>query len=330
MICSFDFCLNRRFYSEEQKNDLIENVLENVKRSIDSNGEISSISGNVDNYRVTILQEKIFFNGSLPKLYLGSNVGDLTKDKIPQALKYLKKRTKMPIQFADVIRIDFAVNVILKDRYKMYLPYFGETHGYTKGRDQFGGVKYGKIGANQKIEIAIYDKLAELAANDREVYKIAKDVLKVNGEKCIMRIEMRIKKSVRKTLLPNSSRFTLVHLLSTKVNQKLIRLWNQHYEAIDKKMNIRLPSEISGLKELKDLLAAKQIESEGLDQVMLDIEEMAKKGKWSSKKKSIIKKEIKKLSQVRFEGKLPPAMMEIENKIKRDSPLKKWISDWGL
>lgn len=329
MICSFDFCLSSRFYTEEQKTNLIDNVIENVKRSVNSNGELTEIRGNIDNYRVTILPEKMFFNGSLSKSYLGSNVVELSRDDIPKALKNLKRRTQMPIQFADVIRIDLAVNVFLQNKYKTYLPYFGESYGYIKGRDQYGGLKYVRTCADQKIEIAIYDKLSELAANARNVYAIAKDALEGTGEKGIMRIEMRLKKSVRKTLLPSASRLTVVHLLSGGVNRKLIKLWKQHYAAIDKNLKLRLPSEIAGLKELKDVLAAKQIEAEGLDQVMLDIDEMAKTGNWSSKKKSTTKTEIKKLSQERFEGTLPHSIIEIEQKIKKQSGLSEWISDWG-
>lgn len=329
MICSFDFCLSSRYYSEEQKNALIEDVLQNVRRSVNPNGELTETRGNFENYRVTILPEKIFFNGSLSKFYLMSNVVELSRDQIPAAIKELKKRTGLPIQFADVVRIDFGVNVFLKHKYKSYLPFFEETYGYMKGRDQYGGLKFGKTGANQRVEIAIYDKLTELSTNARDVYKIVRETLNETGEQGVMRIEMRIKSLARKTLLPSASRLTVAHLLSAKVNRKLIKLWKQYYDAIGKNMKLRLSIDISGLKELKDVLAAKQIEAAGLDQVLLDIDEMARTGNWSAKKKSTTKAEIKKLCQIRLKTSLPIHIMEIEKKIRENSGLSEWISDWG-
>lgn len=330
MICSFDFCLNKKYYTTEQENNLIDNVLENVNRSANADGTLTKTTGYVDNYRVTIHDDKMFFNGSLSKFYLMSNVVELSREDIPKALKELRRKTQMPIQYGEIVRVDFAVNVFLEHKFNSYLPFFGESHGYTKGTDNYGGVRFGKTGANQKIEIAIYDKLAELRANARDVYKMVKETLDDNGEKGIMRIEMRLKKLARKTLLPSASRLTVAHLLLARVNHKLIKLWKQYYEAIDKNMKLRLPKDIGGLKELKDMLAAKQIEVEGLNQVLFDIDEMAKAGNWSAKKKSTTKAEIKKLSQTKFQGTLPDYIIEIEKKVKQNSKLSEWISDWGF
>ena len=105
MICSFDFYLRSDKYTTEQENNLIDNVLENVHRSVNADGTLTAITGYVDNYRVTIKPDKIFFNGSLSKFYLMSNVVELSREDIPKALKELRRKTQMPIQYGDVTPI---------------------------------------------------------------------------------------------------------------------------------------------------------------------------------------------------------------------------------
>jgi hypothetical protein len=138
-----------------------------------------------------------------------------------------------------------------------------------------------------------------------------------------------MKSEVRKRLMPNAKRLLMPHILSKQVNQRLIKLWQKTYAEITKNKSPRLSTSISGLKELKDVLAAAQIKETGLHQILIDIEEIARVNQWTSKKKSTTKSEITKLYNTQKTGITSHYIKEIERAVKEDPDLKKWIADWS-
>lgn len=327
MICSFDLCLDKRYINQKIENNLIKSILQKVEYKVNEDG-VGAATGYVGNYKITILPDKIFLNGSLGKFYFGTNVLPLSREDLPKALKKLKKETGLPIQYARIIRIDFAVNLFLQFPFKKYLQCFEETHGYTKSHSQYGGIRYIKQKERDNFELSIYNKLSELRVNARDVYAVAKGVMEKGGEKAIMRIELRMKSEVKKRLLPNVQKLMVPHLLSRKVNQRLARLWQKTYGGIAKNKSHRLPTGISGLKELKDVLVSMQIKSMGLHQILADIDEIASTNKWTAKKKSTTKADIKRLYNSSSSGTSSHYIKEIETKIKENEELNQWIADW--
>jgi hypothetical protein len=123
-------------YTPKQKNRLMER-LENIQRKSDENGEVLCISGNIRNYGVSIYPDKIFLNGSLSKFVHGTNLLSLQRRDILPAIKELKTATGLPVHLAQIIRIDFALNIFVEHLYKLYTPYFEDTHGYIKGTSAY-------------------------------------------------------------------------------------------------------------------------------------------------------------------------------------------------
>ncbi|MBK6330458.1 MAG: hypothetical protein IPF62_08040 [Bacteroidetes bacterium] len=147
-----------------------------------------------------------------------------------------------------------------------------------------------------------------------------------NNLKGILRIEHRQKTNVRKMLLPNSQRIMMVHLLYKKVQQNLIQLWLKNYYAINKNKTPRFPTNVKDFKEMKNILACKQIHIEGINKILADADEAATVNNWTPKKKSVTKKEIRNLYNTQFESTSPHYIMEIEEKVRTNVELLQWIS----
>lgn len=327
MICSLDLCLDKRYLTDED--DFINSVLENPKRELNADGELVKTVGYIKNYRVTITPSKIFLNGSLSKFYLRTNAKSLSRRDVLKAVKKLKALTGLPLQNADIIRVDFAVNLFLKAPFKSYLPYFEETPGYTKGVDAYGGLKYVKQKEVANFELAVYNKLSELRVRAKEAYQKTKEYADRNGKSSLLRIELRLKSEVRKRLLPKGRRILLPHLLSGGVNRKLIMLWQKTYDAIAKNRQPMLLASASGCKEAKDILAATMIDSLGITSVLRSIDEAARRGQWSAKKKSVTKSELKKLSIYCSSTTPSHCFEEIEKAMQESVELNQWINDWS-
>jgi len=323
MICSLHLCLPEYYYTRKDVSKL-KAKLTNVSTSVSEYGMTTETKGNLENYQVRILDDRIYFNGSIGKYYHGNNVVSLTKDDLKEALKKLKKTTGLQIYKADVCRIDIAMNIVLPHKFKSYTPFLENTPDYLVGRDKFGGMRYKTRQGN--IEFVFYDKLRELRNRDELTYNLTKGYV---GKGCMMRIEARIVKTARKTLLPKASKLMAVHLLSETVHRRLIWVWKKHYNKIPKSKSPRLRFDVSGLKELKDILATYALHTIGLKDVLTDIEEMARQGEWSAKKKSTVRRGIKDLHQDEFLGKTSHYIKEMEEAVRENEEMREWVAAWG-
>ena len=323
MICSLNLDLNKRYYNEDQQNKLI-SILENVKYISDKDGTMHSITGFIENFKITITETRIYLNGSLTKFYHGNNVVTLTKEEMSPAIKRLKQVTGLPVQYAVIRRIDLAINIFLEQPYYIYLPYFEDSYGYIKGINQYKGITYRKENRNTTSEFVIYNKLAEVCSQSPDVYNVVKVVMNEHNEKGIMRLELRLKKSVSMQLLPNGKKLTLPYLLSSKVRQRLAQIWFKTYRSIDKKCKPIL-SDPKGYKEMKDALAAMQIKNMGKAKLMRSIDDIARRCRWSAKKKSITKTAFYELFRKSIKSILPPSYIELEQKILHGEELLKWL-----
>jgi len=325
MLCTVDWYLLDKYYNISQRDHLL-NILKNTTQKITSEGEWISTTGYLDNYRVTVFNNKVYFNGSLNKYANQTNILPFEKAQILTSIKELQQVTRLPIHKGEILRIDIATNICLKYKYKDYLPYLEETNGYLKGKNEYGGVKYGK----GNIELVFYDKLAELRKRSPETYPLIKEILSSNNEQGIMRVELRLKQRVKDQLLPEieSGGLTVVHLLSQTLQLRLIRLYYRHYNAITKTNIIDLPPSISGIKEIKTVLATMHIQFLGLSKVLTYIDGIAKQNQWSASKKSTTKKEMRELYNLNIAKTSPHYIRELNRKVMNDEYMRKWARDW--
>jgi len=327
MICSTNLKLVEGDFNQTQLNTLLSRI-ENPSTKIDRNGELILTTGYIKNYKVTIKPPNVYFNGSAGKFVYGSNIFSLMKEDIKPMILEMKKLTGMPIQKAQIIGIDFAVNLFLSNSYRTYLPFFEESDGFLKGIDNFNGITYRKIKEKFESEFSIYNKLNDLRKNDYDTFLLIKNEMKKLNQKAVMRLEHRQKTGVRKALLPNGTKIMLVHLLSSNVNLRLLDLWFNHYSIVNFSRVSTFPTDVEGFLELKNLLASQQIRTVGLKNVLADIDEIAKTNNWDSKKKCMAKRETRNLYNSKKLSTTSHYINEIECEIENNSELNQWIKDW--
>ena len=144
-----------------------------------------------------------------------------------------------------------------------------------------------------------------------------------------MRIELRIKTDVRKTLIPEASKLKAVHILSRKVIKRITSLWDKLYSEIFGSIESSIPTNISDFKSLRDNLASKQIKHQGLAEILNFIDAIAIKDEWTSKKKSTTKTQVRTLANYDTRETIPHYIKEVKQKIKENEELIRWKTDWS-
>lgn len=112
MYDTVNLWLNHFDYSDA---DECISVLKNQKEITDQTG--TKITGDFDNFRVTVKETGIFLSGSLCKLYFeGENQSTLTRATSKEAIQMLEDNLGLPIQKASACRIDFSTNIPVRHK----------------------------------------------------------------------------------------------------------------------------------------------------------------------------------------------------------------------
>jgi len=201
------------------------------------------LSGFLNNeLKVTAKRNCIRLSGSLCKYYLSDNFQTLGRGDTQRAIERLSDTLHLPIEKANVSRLDIAQNFILKKGVENYYNHFGELkHGGRSPITRNGEIE-GMYYYQSKGLLVFYDKVKEQMTKRQSIPELYQN-------RNVMRYEQRYLRRLPKAL--NVERVTASMLYSEKFYMDVINRWKENYFNIKKLNDITLNFE--GMKSKKDL-----------------------------------------------------------------------------
>lgn len=299
---------------EQKRHSDFEHLFVNETKSIKKDGY--TISLNLLNFIITIKFDnedkpiKLYFNGSLSKFYLGNNLSQLDWDTTERAIQMLSDNLEINMYEATLTRIDYGINLILKHPIHQYISCLVDYPRLEKIQYKDSVTFSSKSGSKSFI---FYDKLKELKKSLKtEFIRIPKEYHNQN----ILRYEMRLESLLKQNL--KSGRVQVKDLFDNNVKKKLLHLWLEGYEKVNKLSigidPIYLLNEHNGLLRY---LSYHGVERIGYDRIVNNIADLNFDVKNPSVKRSKMKAGLNNLLSEIIENTLDENLMgEIDEEIK--------------
>jgi hypothetical protein len=268
------------------------------------NGEMV-LSGFLDSLKISASKNGVkVSDGSLCKWYLGNNFQTLTRKDTQRAIEKLSDTLHLPINKANVTRIDLAPNIIVKYEPNVYFSHLGDLNNYNRFA-QKGSLYFN----NAKKQIILYDKVREQKAKGQIIPELYQN-------KNVLRYEMRFKSRLREQFKTDS--LTADLLYNEAFYMAIIDRWHNEYKAINKLNDLTLNFEqMKTVKEFKTAGLLTLIDQQGGELVMLQkINEAQKKGELTKKQAFDFRKEIKEACKMKFATVQSDVIKELDQKIK--------------
>lgn len=199
----------------------------------------------VRNYRVTIKETFIKFEGSICSFMFGSNLNSMTKALVTEAISELESELGIDLHDAHVCRFDIAHNLIMEKPAMSYISLLECKRLYRTIEE-----KNGTYFRNDTRCYFFYDKGAESS----------KAITQSPGYNCldglnILRYESRYGKSTYKSLGVRGQ-LRIRDIIYSDVLDRANSDWVVGFFAIAKNMDYKLPKMVNDLKEFKQLACA--------------------------------------------------------------------------
>ncbi len=199
-------------------------LLEKTSEHSFNDGESVTISGFIDNLKVNVTEKRVkIIENSLCKWYLGENFQTLSRGDTKRAIEKMSDLIHLPMQKADVTRIDLAQNFIVKLETPVYYNHLGLLQYYSR-LEQNRGLYYN----NNNRKLIFYDKVAEYKHKNLPVPEMYQN-------RNVLRYEMRFTRQLLK-------QFNTAHLRAEKLYDEqfyinIINRWYDEYKNINKIRN---------------------------------------------------------------------------------------------
>lgn len=267
------------------------------------NGQIY-ISGYLKNYKVSLSGQGMSLKGSLAKYFLPDNFHTLTRSDSARAFEMMADELCLPVQKANVSRIDFAQNFLMDYEPQAYYNFLGESQYYNR-QPQSKSLYYSN-GLRQQV---FYNKIAEGKAKGLSLPEVW------IGQN-VLRYEIRFTSRLVKQF--NQAEITANSLANEKFYMVVFDKWLAEYEAINKLNSINF--NLSNMNSPKDfwkqinLMAVNMI---GQDKIMQEIENLRHQKAFDKPEYySRLKKEIKELCKTPEMTSASDLVAELDKKIK--------------
>jgi hypothetical protein len=262
------------------------------------------ITGYLDSLKVSISENRVkIYDSSICKYYLGDNFKTLSKGDTKRAIEKISDSLHLPFDLANITRIDFAKNLILKYDEKVYYPYLGEAKHYNR-LEQNNGLYYN----NQLRQLLFYGKVYEQKIKGQPIPELYQN-------RHVLRFEMRFKKRLRNQL--KQPEITAKLLYDEVFYSYLVKRWKNEYLAIQKINSKLINMKPTGSKkEFAENLALYAIIELGQPQVLSRVKEWQKMGDINKKQAYDLRTFIKQLSKTPIDEKGNELINELNQKIK--------------
>ena len=217
-------------------------------------GEVS-VYGNVENIKVTQYFGGYSIQGSLPKFLYGNNVCQLTRKEVGLAIEKLSDRLHLPLDDADITKIEVGANICLAKQHTAYTRLFGDMPRMQRV-SMADSLYYKGSGKVHPRQYYFYDKVAEVKKSGGTM---PQGLEAAN----MMRYEMRLNGRLPFQLsIPEFKGSTLQDRV---VYQELINRWLNGYLSIYKLVNMEDEHLKKGMsvKEAQEVFIAQQIAKGG-------------------------------------------------------------------
>lgn len=302
MYDNLDLTLSRELSPGTNFLNITPQYLTNVSEVYNKYGEY--ITGYLDNLKVSITENRVkVYNSSICKYYLGDNFKTLTKGDTKRAIEKISDSLQLPFHLANVSRIDFSQNLIMKYNEKTYYPYLGEAQYYHR-LPQNNGLYYN----NDIRQLLFYGKEYEQKIKKQPIPELYKN-------RNVLRFEMRFRKRLKQQF--NQPEITAGLLSDEKFYSYLVKRWKNEYLAIQKinsKINCMKPT--GSKKEFIENLALFTLLDLGQPTILNKIKEWQEKGEISKKQAYDIRTSIKQISKIPIDEKGNELINELDRKVK--------------
>ena len=243
------------------------------------------ISGYLDSLKVSINQNRVkVYDSSICKYWFGNNFQTLNRGETKKAIEKISDNLHLPFNLANVTRIDFAQNLIMKHDGGVYFPYLGEAQYYSR-LEQNNGLYYN----NQKRQLLFYGKVKEQREKRQPIPELYK-------HRNTLRYEFRFRNRLREQL--NRPEITAGLLYDEDFYRELVKRWKNEYLSIQK-INSKLISmkPTGSKKEFIENLALFSILEAGQPKILNLIKEWQITGEISKKQAYDLRTIIKDLTK---------------------------------
>lgn len=135
-------------------------------------GEVS-VYGNVENIKVTQYFGGYSIQGSLPKFLYGNNVCQLTRKEVGLAIEKLSDRLHLPLDDADITKIEVGANICLAKQHTAYTRLLGDMPRMQRV-SMADSLYYQGSGRVYPRQYYFYDKVAEVKNMVVQCHKVLK------------------------------------------------------------------------------------------------------------------------------------------------------------
>lgn len=217
-------------------------------------GEVS-VYGNVENIKVTQYFGGYSIQGSLPKFLYGNNVCQLTRKEVGLAIEKLSDRLHLPLDDADITKIEVGANICLAKQHTAYTRLLGDMPRMQRV-SMADSLYYQGSGKVHPRQYYFYDKVAEVRKSGGTM---PQGLEAAN----MMRYEMRL--NGRLPFQLSIPEFKGSTLQDREVYQELINRWLNGYLSINKLVNMEDEHLKKGMsvKEAQEVFIAQQIAKGG-------------------------------------------------------------------
>ncbi len=179
------------------------------------------VSGLLGDLHITVRPYAVRVSGgSLCKWHLGDNLRTLDRGMTREAIEHLSDILHLPMDEADITRLDFGTNLIMRRPVPVYLEHLGELR-YSRRTEASNGLYYWGNGK----EINIYDK-------NRERASAGEPIPELYAGRNVLRYEIRYTKRLSKQL--NRPYVTAADLYDRAFFDEMLHRWRDTYRAIQK------------------------------------------------------------------------------------------------
>ena len=306
--------LNLRLYADDVGNNV--SLVEEIPTYLDQitgehnyagyvivTGKLGTLDVSVSRLRVKV------FNNSFAKYYFSDPYSVMGRKDMQGCLEKLSDELHLNMGKAEVCRLDFGQNFVMKADTNIYLQHLGELKRPTATRlPQSDGLYY----SGRNTQLAFYNKNREQSRQGNPIPELYKG-------RQVLRYEYRFLHRLPEEL--GVARVTANMLYEENFYMRLIDTWKKSFEAIQKINDINLNFDmIRTKKELYRLSLLHLIEQRGGQMAFTNsVVEAAKKGKITAKQKHDLLGAIEDACKVDDSGLVVEneTIKELEDKIKQ-------------
>lgn len=245
------------------------------------------ITGNIGGLKVSVNRYQVKVkDGSLCKWYLGDNLKGLTRGDVQRAIEKLSDTLHLPMNRANVTRLDIAENIICRYPVGVYLNHLGVLRYFDRLQEP-NGLYYGK-----KVErLCFYDKNKEQKTKGEVIPELYQN-------RNVLRYEQRYTRR-----LPFVLGVPVVDgalLYDEKFYIGIINRWRDTYRSIDKINNITLNFQaMTSKQQLYKMGVLSLIERVGGEVEFIDqINEAQKRGDLTPKQAFDLRQTVKDVVKI--------------------------------